>query len=548
MKKIFTFILGVGTMLCANAQMAEGVQARIYAYDLQQEETTAVVNNTTVKAYNFTFKTNTAATGTPTVTLFGDGLNDVVIQATATDNTNKSWTATVHAANGEIVAGSYNWKVTVSADPVNSFSEIYNSKNNGFDFYRSYGFVVDQSPESNYFGRVYMAHQATSGTNVAVGMYTLTPELTFENGGKPYTACDMIGKGETSSSTNAGTCPADMCISKDGRIFMSNTHATYYGVYFIDPKDFSNSSVFKNITRDATNNIIDKTTSEHVAGKSIGITVRGYGDETVLITADATYFNKTYNDASITSFFINEYNIASNNQWTGAPSIAYGANGSSSPFLYSDGTTKVNFFNGTHAIDATTNGLWMAQYRGTPKKAEPSLFYYSNKTGYVEYSYYEKQSHNNSAALAVNEDLGLVAHTIKGDANATIMQYSEDEEGQITMNQISTGNDMAALGTKADAMSFDYAGNLYAITSGNEIMAVYALPDALVGENTRTTPAKSTLLAEFSDGDKLTSIDGINADANAPVEYYNLQGVKVENPEKGIFIKKQGSKTTKVVF
>lgn len=38
-----------------------------------------------------------------------------------------------------------------------------------------------------------------------------------------------------------------------------------------------------------------------------------------------------------------------------------------------------------------------------------------------------------------------------------------------------------------------------------------------------------------------------SVDVNAPVEYYNLQGVKVANPEKGIFVKKQGNKTSKVV-
>ena len=32
------------------------------------------------------------------------------------------------------------------------------------------------------------------------------------------------------------------------------------------------------------------------------------------------------------------------------------------------------------------------------------------------------------------------------------------------------------------------------------------------------------------------------------LEYYNLQGVKVENPSNGIFIKKQGTKATKVVL
>ena len=36
-------------------------------------------------------------------------------------------------------------------------------------------------------------------------------------------------------------------------------------------------------------------------------------------------------------------------------------------------------------------------------------------------------------------------------------------------------------------------------------------------------------------------------DANAPVEYFNLQGIKVAEPENGLFIKRQGSKVTKVI-
>lgn len=35
-------------------------------------------------------------------------------------------------------------------------------------------------------------------------------------------------------------------------------------------------------------------------------------------------------------------------------------------------------------------------------------------------------------------------------------------------------------------------------------------------------------------------------DAEAPIEYYNLQGIKVENPENGIYIKVQGKKVSKV--
>lgn len=38
------------------------------------------------------------------------------------------------------------------------------------------------------------------------------------------------------------------------------------------------------------------------------------------------------------------------------------------------------------------------------------------------------------------------------------------------------------------------------------------------------------------------------ADENAPVEYFNLQGVKVANPENGIFIRRQGKEVKKVVI
>ena len=45
-----------------------------------------------------------------------------------------------------------------------------------------------------------------------------------------------------------------------------------------------------------------------------------------------------------------------------------------------------------------------------------------------------------------------------------------------------------------------------------------------------------------------TAIESVDAEVSAPVEYYNLQGVKVANPSNGLFIKKQGNKTTKVIL
>lgn len=39
----------------------------------------------------------------------------------------------------------------------------------------------------------------------------------------------------------------------------------------------------------------------------------------------------------------------------------------------------------------------------------------------------------------------------------------------------------------------------------------------------------------------------ISADENSEVEYFNLQGIRVQNPENGIFIRRQGSKVSKVL-
>jgi len=41
-------------------------------------------------------------------------------------------------------------------------------------------------------------------------------------------------------------------------------------------------------------------------------------------------------------------------------------------------------------------------------------------------------------------------------------------------------------------------------------------------------------------------VDGSAAAIDGPVEYYNLQGVRVENPASGLYIKRQGNKATKV--
>lgn len=49
-------------------------------------------------------------------------------------------------------------------------------------------------------------------------------------------------------------------------------------------------------------------------------------------------------------------------------------------------------------------------------------------------------------------------------------------------------------------------------------------------------------------GNDGSGVVDVAADSNAPVEYFNLQGVRVANPENGVFLRRQGSKVSKVAF
>lgn len=64
--------------------------------------------------------------------------------------------------------------------------------------------------------------------------------------------------------------------------------------------------------------------------------------------------------------------------------------------------------------------------------------------------------------------------------------------------------------------------------------------------------SKNWALRWFLDNVKITgsattaAIDEIGVDQNLPVEYYNVLGVRVDNPRSGLYIVKQGNKVSKV--
>ncbi len=69
---------------------------------------------------------------------------------------------------------------------------------------------------------------------------------------------------------------------------------------------------------------------------------------------------------------------------------------------------------------------------------------------------------------------------------------------------------------------------------------------ALKGKYAVKFDANTGALTLTQDPGESTAVDEIAVDANAPAEYFNMQGMRVENPENGIFIRRQGNKVSKV--
>ena len=533
MKKTLLTAFALCSLSIANAQMKDGVQARVYAYDLQQVLGEKVLEEGAIKSYSLKFKTNTAATSASVSLKDENGNVKYTVPATSTDD--KNWTAVVDAKilndlGAMVDAGEYTWEATVSGNPIESFIELATP----YYPYRSIGLTVNTSPESDYFGTVYLANQATTTGRMAKGIYAYNPLLEQTN----YKSFDFVGDNAKFSS------PRDMNISEDGRLFLTNYDKAKSNVYWVSP-DLNTSGALFGGTLDTSTGKHTDGNGNYISGLCNGIAVRGGGDNTQLYVTD---HSKGAADAS----YVMRYDIGDATTWT---SVADWELNSFSD-VNSNTVSKLagSTGNSWHAMETTKNGFWVAAYRGNPTVGYPDLMYYNEVTGNRDFVSTDLITTNvvshsqNAIGLAVNERLGLLAYTVHVNAGtdiyARVLNFKEINN-KMTVSYVGDYNMVTPMKKKVDAMAFDYAGNLYVVTSDAERFTAFALP---IADNTCTTPAKSSLKVELTAEDIATGVDEIKENVNAPVEYYNLQGVKVENPTKGIFIKKQGTKATKVVL
>lgn len=144
----------------------------------------------------------------------------------------------------------------------------------------------------------------------------------------------------------------------------------------------------------------------------------------------------------------------------------------------------------------------------------------------------------------------LLKHNGTNGANATI---SGNNAVSFTMenaaNQITVANEGITNTTPIDITYTDAAG----VSSDN-------VPDNTVVVKNCTNPKLFNITNEgltlaAKDGNLIltkkvsSGVEDVMAeDADAPVEWFNLHGIRVANPENGIYIRRQGSKVEKVVL
>ena len=210
------------------------------------------------------------------------------------------------------------------------------------------------------------------------------------------------------------------------------------------------------------------------------------------------------------------------------------------PYIY-DGI-KGLLINTNVEVNACEEGVFWSQIRNSGQNTSgvPS-FIFADYEGNLVFSSGESMKDLDGslgAGFALNNDKTICA-IANGSANVNIYEFAF-VDGVPTFNFL---YEVVVSGaSEINEICFDAANNMYVFGRGVGL-AVYSLPQ---DAPKAVTPAKAALTLK---GTKSASaIDVIEVDANAPVEYYNLQGVKVANPENGIFIKKQGNKATKVIL
>lgn len=375
-----------------------------------------------------------------------------------------------------------------------SVTHAVESKNNA-----SGGVTIDKDSESDNFGTIYTA------TGWYQGIQVFTADM--EKVGEKIFA-DKFVNGEYSPYRIK---------ANGGKLYIPSWYDGNAGVWVYDPS--AETPELVNVFDGTVNDKGQIINNEVIVGANVtSVTFAGEGAARKMyaFTEDAT----TGFDANS----ILRYDLGAADTWATAPSGAF-TTVSGTKYL-----TSVDV-----ELLATENGIICAQKSENSNTAEKPAFVVVDFDGNVVYNSSALTDLNGSMGAAVAL-YGNIFAIVNADGNIEIYKVAWNENTPSFSDRyvIKLNNTK-----QITQMDFDTAGNLYAFSVEEGLLKIAVKNEA---RSTRTN-AKAELQLVNS---ILTAVESIEVEA--PAEYYNLQGIKVDKPENGIFIKKQGSKASKVIL
>ncbi len=479
--------------------------ANIYASELNLAVPNCVCPNT----YRFGFTLNENAANVDINILKGDSIVKIIPGGALLKGPNG-----IVGVIDEISPGEYTWSVVVTAEALDRPVKISDNSNGLMQFNYPRAVSVDNSFNSSYFGRIYVSESA-AGTLPARttqdGVYILNSafqDITTQ-GANAYSGGISWGTSSTSS-------PMRLSVGEDSKVYVCDWSDAHPGVWVMDPAAPSTAftPVFDGLTK-ATSGL-STFNGVNIHGSISHCYSMGTGEDTRLYTFDEDYVNET----ATSSGNLLQYNIGTlATPYQSAPTV-----------IYNDalnGNLQQNY-NSCIAPD-TRGGWWISQYRAADAATIPSLIHV-NTSGVVDFN------SGNTPTLIENSFHGGMAVNAEGTKLAMgcsnevkIFDVKFSESGIPTLAKLHSIK--PALGANTTGLSFDRAGNVYAVSYSDKRLGVWALPKA---DNSFTTPAPLAhkILVVISDIEEITDPgELVNVYPNPTVDFINIEskGVEIES-------------------
>ena len=463
-----------------------------FAYDLEMEETS--------EGYTLKFKsTGDVDNAKLVLTEVGDAkeVNTTEQEIGAVTKGENS----IELITESLPYGTQTWAVILENAASEGAEVIKSDASVAFENKAQGGVAVDKDTESANFGKIYTVTAYAQGLQEFDASMNPVGERLFK--GTPFIDAWYSPYRVTANS---------------GKLYMNDWIDSNSGVYVYDPnaETISAPNMFVGTRPDDGAGIMINENGETVTCNvsSVAFVGEGEGRKMYAFAEDAV------NEAPAGSLL--RYDLGTADTWAAAPSAAF----SSMSSLLS---TK------DAVLLATENGIICAQKSENSNTAEKPAFVVVDFDGNVVYNSSALTDLNGSMGAAVAL-YGNIFAIVNADGNIEIYKVAWNENTPSFSDRyvIKLNNTK-----QITQMDFDTAGNLYAFSVEEGLLKIAVKNEA---RSTRTN-AKAELQLVNS---ILTAVESIEVEA--PAEYYNLQGIKVDKPENGIFIKKQGSKASKVIL